>query len=137
MSAKQFADRAFHKFSKKTRYKNGFPFSLAPASAYDQTPAFVFVDFFKIRSPLQSLTHKNFLLLQNLFHFPLQKKDNQKFRRNQEYNHHKKNCVFHIFSPFRYNSISTTTFRLSIRRSHDLKDIFSGFAARIIFAAVA
>ena len=99
--------------------------------------AFVFAHFHKMRSPLQSLTHKSFLPFQHLFHLPLQQKDNQKFRRKQECNRYKKNCVFHIFSPFRYTSIFTTTFQLSIRRSFALNDIFSGFATRIIFAVVA
>ena len=50
----------------------------------------------------------------------------------------KKRTAFSISTPaYIYNSIFKTTFRQSIRISCALKDIFSSFAARIIFAAAA
>ena len=110
--------------------------SMATASASDQTQAFVFAHFTKCAHH-SNPSHKKFLLSQQLFHLSFNQKYNHKFRQRQKQNHQKKNRIFHSFSPFRYTSIFTTTFRLSIRRSCALKDIFSGFATRIIFAAAA
>ena len=97
MSAKQFADRAFHEFSRKTHYKNGSPFLLASASASDQTQAFVFAHFTKCAHH-SNPSHKKFPLSQQLFHLSFNQKYNQKFRQRQKQNHQKKNCVFHISS---------------------------------------
>ena len=110
--------------------------SMASASASDQTQAFVFAHFTKCAHH-SNPSHKKFLLPQQLFYLPFQQKDNQKFRQRQKQNHQKK-TAFSISPPACiYNSIFKTTFRQSIRISCALKDIFSGFAARIIFAAAA
>ena len=110
--------------------------SMASASASDQTQAFVFAHFTKCAHH-SNPSHKKFLLPQQLFYLPFQQKDNQKFRQRQKQNHQKK-TAFSISPPACiYNSIFKTTFRQSIRISCALKDILSGFAARIIFAAAA
>mgnify|MGYP004682599741 CR=1 FL=1 len=137
MSAKQFADQAFHEFSRKTHYKNGSPFLLASASASDQTQAFVFAHFSKCAHHSNPSHIKVSYSCKSFFTFLFSKKtiinsvkDKSKII--------KKRTAFSISPPaFVYNSIFKTTFRQSIRISCALKDIFSGFAARIIFAAAA
>ena len=121
VSAKQFADRAFH----------GYGFRLRPNAPR------LFSRILQKCAHHSNPSHKKFLLPQQHFYLPFQQKDNHKFRQRQKQNHQKK-TAFSISPPAcAYNSIFKTTFRQSIRISCALKDIFSGFAARIIFAAVA
>lgn len=82
---------------------------MPPASAYDQTQAFVFAHFTKCAHH-SNPSHKKFLLSQQLFHLSFKQKYNHKFRQRQKQNHQKKNCVFHNFFSLRlqfnfYNDI--------------------------------
>ena len=110
---------------------------MATALASDQTLRVCFRAFYKMRSPFQSLTQEIPTPSEVFFTFRFSKKtiinsvkDKSKII--------KKRTAFSISPPACiYNSIFKTTFRQSIRISCALKDIFSGFAARIIFVAVA
>ncbi|WP_276781399.1 hypothetical protein [Treponema succinifaciens] len=109
----------------------------ATASASDQTQAFVFAYFFKIRSPFQSLTQE--IPTPSAAFLPsVSAKRQSEIPSKTKAKSSKKRTAFSISTPACiYNSIFKTTFRQSIRISCALKDIFSGFAARIIFAAAA
>jgi len=97
VSAKQFADRAFHEFSRKTHYKNGSPFLLASASASDQTLRVCFRAFYKMRSPFQSLTQE--IPTPSAAFLPsVSAKRQSEIPSKTKTKSSKKNCVFHISS---------------------------------------